>query len=69
MPHFSLTTISRNGSDTIQIDGIYGVMDLKAIVDAGAENGVKHFFIEQDMVANPEVALKRSIDYLKSVHP
>lgn len=46
-----------------------GVLDLQTIVDAGAENGVKHFFIEQDMVANPEVALKRSIDYLKSVHP
>ncbi len=46
-----------------------GVLDLKSIVDAGAQNGVKHFFIEQDMVANPEVALKRSIDYFKSVHP
>lgn len=46
-----------------------GVMDLKSIVDEGAKSGVKHFFIEQDMVANPEIALKRSIDYLKSVHP
>ncbi|MHA7100606.1 sugar phosphate isomerase/epimerase family protein [Roseivirga pacifica] len=46
-----------------------GVLDLKSIVSEGAKNGVKHFFIEQDMVANPEVALKRSIDHLKAIHP
>lgn len=42
-----------------------GVMDLRSIITQGQASGVKHFFVEQDMVANPEVALKRSIDYLK----
>ena len=42
-----------------------GVMDLRSIIAAGQASGVKHFFVEQDMVANPDVALKRSIDYLK----
>ena len=42
-----------------------GVMDLRSIITQGQASGVKHFFVEQDMVANPDVALKRSIDYLK----
>lgn len=42
-----------------------GVLDLKSIVQTAKDNGVKHFFVEQDMVANPETALKRSLDYLK----
>ncbi len=44
-----------------------GVMELPAIIAAGKANGVKHFFVEQDMVANPDVALKRSIDYVKTL--
>lgn len=44
-----------------------GTLDLPAIISAGQKLGVKHFFVEQDMVAGPEVALKRSIDYLKSL--
>lgn len=44
-----------------------GVMDLEAIISAGKANGVKHFYVEQDVVADPEVALKKSIDYLKSL--
>ncbi len=44
-----------------------GVMDLKSIIPAAQKAGVKHFFVEQDMVANPEAALKRSIDYLKMI--
>ncbi len=42
-----------------------GVMNLRAIVEQGKKSGVKHFFVEQDMVANPDVALKRSFDYVK----
>jgi sugar phosphate isomerase/epimerase len=42
-----------------------GVMDLRSIVTQGQASGVQHFFVEQDMVANPDVALKRSIDYLR----
>ncbi|MGN7515868.1 MAG: sugar phosphate isomerase/epimerase family protein [Allomuricauda sp.] len=44
-----------------------GAMDIPAIVDAAQKSGVKHFFVEQDVVENPRVALKESIDYLKSV--
>lgn len=44
-----------------------GVLDLDAIVSAALETGVEHFFVEQDMVAQPEIALKTSIDYLKSL--
>ncbi|HEY0656524.1 MAG TPA: sugar phosphate isomerase/epimerase [Chryseosolibacter sp.] len=44
-----------------------GVLDLKAIITQGQASGVKHFFVEQDMVASPEVALKKSADYLKTI--
>lgn len=44
-----------------------GVIDLKSILTEAQKAGVKHFFVEQDMVAEPKVALKRSIDYLKGV--
>ena len=43
-----------------------GVLDLEAIVKKAKEVGVEHFFVEQDMVANPDVALKRSADFLIS---
>lgn len=42
-----------------------GVLDLKSIVHTAQSTGVKHYFVEQDLVANPEVALQRSIDFLK----
>jgi sugar phosphate isomerase/epimerase len=41
-----------------------GVLDIKGIVSQGRRSGVEHFFVEQDMVANPQVALKRSADFL-----
>lgn len=44
-----------------------GVLDLKTILTKAKASGVKHFFVEQDMVAEPEVALKKSIDYLKTI--
>jgi sugar phosphate isomerase/epimerase len=44
-----------------------GVLDLKAIISQAQKSGVKHFFVEQDMVANPEVELKKSLDYLKTL--
>jgi sugar phosphate isomerase/epimerase len=44
-----------------------GVLDLKKIIEQAQISGVKHFFVEQDMVASPEVALKKSADYLKSM--
>ena len=44
-----------------------GVLDLKSIIQVAQKSGVDHFFVEQDTVKEPEVALKRSIDYLKSL--
>ncbi len=44
-----------------------GVMDLKSIIPAAQKAGVKHFYVEQDLVANPQVALKTSIEYLKGL--
>lgn len=44
-----------------------GVFDLPKILTSAKANGVEHFFVEQDMVADPEVSLKKSIDYLKTL--
>lgn len=44
-----------------------GILDLEGILTAAKETGVKHFFVEQDMVAEPETALKNSISYLKAL--
>jgi sugar phosphate isomerase/epimerase len=44
-----------------------GALDLKSILRAAKKSGVEHFFVEQDMVQSPEVALKKSIDYLKDL--
>jgi sugar phosphate isomerase/epimerase len=41
-----------------------GVLDIAEIVNIAKANGVKHFFVEQDMVSEPEIALKKSFDYL-----
>src|SRR6202167_2865650 len=41
-----------------------GVLDIKGIVSQGRRSGVEYFFVEQDMVADPQVALKRSADFL-----
>lgn len=44
-----------------------GVIDLKRILTKAKASGVEHFFVEQDMVAEPETALKKSIDYLAAL--
>ncbi len=44
-----------------------GVLDLKTILTKAKASGVKHFFVEQDMVADPEVSLKKSINYLQTL--
>lgn len=44
-----------------------GVMDIKSIVTAAKKAGTTHFIVEQDGVADPMVALKTSVDYLKAV--
>lgn len=44
-----------------------GAMDIPAIVHQAQQSGVKHFFVEQDLVDNPRLALKKSIDYLRTI--
>jgi sugar phosphate isomerase/epimerase len=44
-----------------------GILNPKSIVTKAKENGVKHFIVEQDMVNEPEKALKKSFDYLASL--
>ncbi|HTH56099.1 MAG TPA: TIM barrel protein [Cyclobacteriaceae bacterium] len=44
-----------------------GVLDLKSIIAAAQKSGMDHFFVEQDVVADPEINLKKSIDYLKTL--
>jgi hypothetical protein len=41
------------------------VLKVTEIIKKAQSVGVKHFFVEQDMVAQPEIALKKSIDYLR----
>ena len=44
-----------------------GILDIPSIIAVGLKQGVQHFYVEQDMVANPEVALAKSFDYLKNI--
>lgn len=44
-----------------------GVFDLDSIISTAKKVGVKHFFVEQDMVANPKIALKESFDFLSKL--
>jgi len=44
-----------------------GVLDLKTILTKAKASGVQYFIVEQDMVAEPEIALKKSFDYLASL--
>lgn len=44
-----------------------GVFDLAAILSSAKKSGVDHFFVEQDMVQFPEIALKKSADYLRTL--
>jgi sugar phosphate isomerase/epimerase len=41
-----------------------GVIDIKGIIDQARKSDVKHLFVEQDMVADPAAALRRSADFL-----
>lgn len=63
-----------NGGDPRQWEALFpymtsvgdGVIDMKGIVRQARRDGVEQFFVEQDDVANPEVALRRSADFLLS---
>ncbi len=69
------THFSGDGSDAAQWMALFphmttagdGELDLAAIVKTAQANGAKHYFVEQDLVQQPEVALQRSIDYLKGI--
>jgi sugar phosphate isomerase/epimerase len=42
-----------------------GVLDLRGIIAQAKTSGVQHFFVEQDLVADPATALKRSYDFVR----
>jgi sugar phosphate isomerase/epimerase len=42
-----------------------GVINFKKIFDCAKKAGMKHFFVEQDVSAEPLASIKTSIDYLK----
>ena len=44
-----------------------GIFDLPKIIKTAKDNGMEHFFVEQDKVDHPEIALKKSCTYLKSL--
>lgn len=44
-----------------------GVLDLESILVTAQQTGVKHFLVEQDLVKEPEIALKESINFLKTI--
>ena len=41
-----------------------GIAELESIIETAKKVGVKYFYVEQDMAKNPEIVLKKSIDYL-----
>lgn len=65
-------TFSGDGGDPSQWIALFpnmtsagnGVLPLEDIIAKAMKHGVKHFFVEQDMVQNPEEALGRSYNYL-----
>ena len=71
-----LTRFSGDGGDPSQWMELFpqmaslgdGVLDIPKIISTAQKQGVKHFYIEQDIVNNPEVALKKSFNYLKSLN-
>jgi sugar phosphate isomerase/epimerase len=44
-----------------------GVLDLPAILGQARKSGVEHFFLEQDLVSDPDASLRRSYRYLSSL--
>ncbi len=44
-----------------------GELGVKEIMEVALTTGIEHFFIEQDLVADPEIALAKSSAYLKSI--
>jgi sugar phosphate isomerase/epimerase len=51
----------------LMADAGSGVLDLESIIRTARETAVEHFFVEQDLVRDPGVALKNSFDYLNAL--
>ncbi len=68
-------TFSGDGGDASQWVELFpnmasagdGVVDFAALLPIAKENGVKHFFVEQDLVQDPAIALKKSYDHLAAI--
>jgi hypothetical protein len=45
-----------------------GVLDLPRILGHAKKNGVEHFYVEQDLAADPPAQLGRSIRNLKAMN-
>ena len=43
-----------------------GVIDFKQIFKNAKKSGMRHFFVEQDVSANPLASIEKSINYIKS---
>jgi sugar phosphate isomerase/epimerase len=44
-----------------------GIFDIPAMVAAGKESGVEHFFLERDLSPDPETTLRQSIQYFSAL--
>jgi sugar phosphate isomerase/epimerase len=44
-----------------------GVLDLPRILGHARKNGVEHFYVEQDLAADPPAQLGASVKYLRDV--
>ena len=70
-----ITEFEGDGSNPQQWYGLFpnmtscgqGDIDLEGIIKTSKKNGVEHYFVEHDMVQQPEVALKESFNYLKNI--
>lgn len=68
-------TFSGDGGDASQWVALWGemttagdgVLDLKSLFKQAKKTRIEHFIVEQDLVADPDIALKKSIDYLKKL--
>ena len=68
-------TFSGDGGDASQWVALWGemttagdgVLDLKSLFNQANKNRIEHYIVEQDLVADPDLALKKSIDYLKKL--
>jgi sugar phosphate isomerase/epimerase len=49
------------------IDAGSGVLDLETILGTALESGAEHFYVEQDLVPNPDEALRNIYNYISSL--